>query len=154
MPILMVVQVLWIYLINKDRPGTADYQYFPVMIVVYMNVNLRPDFRFALCASLLLLVVYAGALTLGTASISTTLIGAASMGAAIYLTLNANWRMERDARYAFILGLRDRLLRQQAEVEADRDPLTGLYNRRFLRVRLDSHTALAIRLTRIMTDAA
>ena len=95
MPILMVLQVLSIYVLGRAQPGASDYQYLAVMIVVYMNVNLRPDFRFALGSSLFLCSAYIAVLTTGHAAFSTEVVGIATMLAAVHLTLVANWRLER-----------------------------------------------------------
>ena len=65
------------------------------------------------------------------------------MASAVYLSLNAAWRMERDARYAFVMRLRDRLRCEAAEAEAGRDALTGLFNRRFLAERADAFWSAA-----------
>ena len=132
MPVLMALQVLWIYALNDGEPGAADYQYLAVVIVVFMNVNLRPDFRFAFAASVGLFIVYVLVLERSQAAFPTKLIGSAIMAAAVQLTLAANLRMELDARYTFLRRLRDRLRRESAEVEAGCDPLTGLHNRRRL----------------------
>ena len=134
-PALMVAQILIIFTLNGGVPAVADYQYLAVMIVVFMNVNVRPDFRFALATTIALAAAHSLALAITDVSMATRLIGAGSMGAAGYLTLTANYRMERDARYAFIMRLQDKLRREAAEAEAERDPLTELYNRRYLHER-------------------
>ena len=134
-PILMAFQILSIYFFNKGIANAEDYQYFSVMIVVFMNVNLRPDFCFAVGASLFVFVAYTSALVAGHAAFSTVFVRTAIMAAAVYLTLVANWRMEQDARHAFLRGLQDRLHRDQAEADAGHDPLTGLFNRRYLNER-------------------
>ena len=151
MPVLMALQVLWIYALNDGEPGAADYQYQAVVIVAFMNVNLRPDFRFALAASVGLFIVYVLVLERSQAAFPTKLIGSANMAATVQLTLAANLRMELDARYTFLRRLRDRLRRESAEVEAGRDPLTGLHNRRRLDERatavwaaMDGSTSMAV----------
>ena len=133
-PAAMIGQILFVFALN-NTDAAGDYQYLAVMIVVYMNVNVRPDFRFALAASVALALIYGLVLAAGPAPLSGKLVGIASMASAAYLTLVANWRMERDGRHAFLHRLRDQLRRQVAEEEAERDALTGLFNRRSLETR-------------------
>jgi diguanylate cyclase (GGDEF)-like protein len=49
-----------------------------------------------------------------------------------YITLIANYRMERDLRRAYLYSLRDRLRHAQADAASRRDALTGLANRHHL----------------------
>ena len=49
-----------------------------------------------------------------------------------YITLVANYTMERDLRRAYLFSLRDRLRHSQAEATSKRDALTGLANRHHL----------------------
>lgn len=107
----------------------SDYRYLVITIVIHMNVNVRPDFRYALGASGLLAVLFLLVVTCGSASPAGKLIGLFSMGAGIYLRLLANRRMERDFRHSFLRRLQDQVRPWQAEHEAGRDALTGLFNR-------------------------
>jgi len=154
-PMLMVAQILAVCVLNRGTSAVVPYHQLAVMIVVYMNVNQRPDFRFALVTSLLILAGYGIFLFTQPFDVSTRFVGAGSMAAAVYLGLNATWRMERDARYTFLMRLRDRLRCEVAEAEADRDALTGLFNRRFLAERADeiwSKTEPDIAVAIIMLD--
>ena len=135
-PFLMVAQIMAVYALS-EAPAREHYQYLAVMIVVYSNVNLRLGYRFAAMTTAAMAAAYLGVLLPGAASLPERFVGAAMMASAAYLTLNANWRMERDLRHGFLRGLRDELLRKGAEAEAGRDPLTGLANRR----RLESFVA-------------
>ena len=133
-PVAMVAQILLIYLLNAG-PATEHYQYLAIMILVFMNVNQRPDVRFAAGASVMMIAMYAGALLLAGAPSAVLLVGIGSIVAATHLTLVANWRMERDARHVFLRRLQDRLRREGAEFAAGRDDLTGLANRRSFEAR-------------------
>ena len=130
-PALMVAQILAIFALN-DTQAAGDYQYLAIMIIIYMNVNVRPDFQFALAASGLLLALYVTVVICSDAHLSAKLIGCFSAAAGTYLTLTANWRMEQDSRHTFLRRLQDQLKRATAEAEAGRDALTGLFNRRHL----------------------
>lgn len=130
-PVLMAAQVIAICALNSGETA-SDYQYLAIMIVIYMNVNVRPDFRYAVRASGFLAVLFLLVVTCGSASLAGKLIGSFSMGAGVYSTLLANRRMERDFRHTFLRRLQDQVRRSQAEHEAGRDALTGLFNRRHL----------------------
>jgi PleD family two-component response regulator len=53
-----------------------------------------------------------------------------------YITLVANYTMERDLRRAYLFSLRDRLRHSLADAAAKRDSLTGLANRYHLEIEL------------------
>jgi diguanylate cyclase (GGDEF)-like protein len=53
-----------------------------------------------------------------------------------YITLVANYSMERDLRRAYLFSLRDRLRHSQADAASKRDALTGLANRHHLDIEL------------------
>ena len=53
-----------------------------------------------------------------------------------YITLVANYTMERDLRRAYLFSLRDRLRHSQADATSKRDALTGLANRHHLDIEL------------------
>ena len=130
-PVLITAQILTVYALNEGQVA-EHYQYLAIAILIYMNVNVRPAFGFAIFASLGLGLAYSATLILSGASTPSLIVGIGFMSAAIHLTLIANWRMERDGRHAFLRRLLDRLRRQEAEAEANRDALTGLSNRRLL----------------------
>ncbi len=130
-PFMMVVQILFIYSLNRN--GAADhYQYLTVMVVIYMNVNQRFGFRLAVGSTLVLIATYLAVLLPGQSAFEVKFIGTSLMLSAAYLSLLANWRMERDVRFAFLRRLWDQLRREGAEEIAKRDALTGLANRRYL----------------------
>jgi diguanylate cyclase (GGDEF)-like protein len=130
-PLLMVLQIMTIYSLNTNE-ASDHYQYLAIMVVVYMNVNQRLGSRFAIATTLTLTSTYLVFILAGHSPLHVQLVGASSMAAAGYLTLMANMRMERDVRHAFLRRLKDQLLREAAQSEANRDALTGLWNRRHL----------------------
>lgn len=130
-PALIVGQIMLIYSLNSG-PLAAHYQYLAVLIVVFMNVNQRLGYRFAVATTIALAAMYVAVLLPGPAPLAAKFIGASSMAAVCYLTLLGNLRMERELRHSFLMRLRDRLYREGAEDAANRDPLTGISNRRHL----------------------
>lgn len=130
-PTLIVGQIMLIYALNSG-PAAEHYQYLAILIVVFMNVNQRLGHRFALATTVALAALYLAVLLPGPAPLATKFIGASAMAAVCYLTLLGNLRMERELRFSFLMRLRDRLYREGAEDAANRDPLTGISNRRHL----------------------
>lgn len=131
-PVLMVAQIMYIYLLNRGELASDHYQYLAIMIVIYLNVNQRFGYKLAVASTLLLMALYLGALLPGHSAFTVKFIGTAMMISTAYLSLLANRRMERDVRHAFLRRLQDQLRREGAEAIAKRDPLTGLANRRYL----------------------
>ncbi|MCC2098989.1 MAG: GGDEF domain-containing protein [Hyphomicrobiales bacterium] len=130
-PLLMVVQIMFVYFLNKGSEA-EHYQYLAVMIVIYMNVNQRFGFRWAVASTMVLAATYLGVLLPSGAGFDAKFIGTSLMVSGSYLSLMANRRMEQDVRYNFLRRLKDQLLRESAEEVSMRDPLTGLTNRRQL----------------------
>jgi diguanylate cyclase (GGDEF)-like protein len=79
------------------------------------------------------LVLLTGGITLAAACLSSAISAASA-----YTTLAANRVLERDERRNYLHRLRDRLRHEKTEMEARRDPLTGLANRRELQQRMES----------------
>ncbi len=131
-PFMMIAQIMYIYRLNQGEAAADHYQYLAIMIVVYMNMNQRYGFRVAVASTALLASTYLAVLLPGTSPFAVKFTGVALMLSAAYLSLMANQRMERDVRHAFLRRLRDQLGREAAEEVANRDPLTGLANRRHL----------------------
>ncbi len=135
-PLLIVAQIMLIYSLNRGQ-GADHYQYLAVMVVIYMNVNQSAAFRVfgyrqATRSTILVAATYSGVLLFGHSPHIVKLLGISFMAGSAYLSLMANFRMERDLRNSFLRQLQDRLHRQSAEKVASHDPLTGLANRRQL----------------------
>ena len=118
--------------------------YAPVVVagvtalMVYNAVGIQLRFGYALAAMVVIVAAYVMALLsqpgISAVELRSLVIIAVAIGA--YLML-ANWRLERAARRAYLLMLRERLQRQDLSLRnleldelARRDPLTGLANRR------------------------
>lgn len=135
-PLMFVIQIMLIFSINSSS-AASQYQYLSIMILVYMNVDMRLSFRTAAGSSFILTGIYLGFLLPGpTTPMATKIVGGTSIFIAASLTLIANWRLERDTRYAFIRRLYDQTQREKAEEFANRDALTGLANRHYLDTRI------------------
>ena len=130
-PIVMVMQILTIYVVSHGE-NAEHYQYLAIPIIVYMNVFLRPEKRFARAASIFITFIYAVAAFVSEASHVVTMFSMYGMIAVAYLTLSANARMERDTRHAFLRHLQDSHSKSQFQEAANKDALTGLSNRRHL----------------------
>lgn len=127
--VLIVLYVLMVF-ISSDVSARDHCHYLAVAVIIDMNINARPAFPTARATSIGLYLLYALALVFGNATPAACAIGMSLMAAAVYVSLVANFRMSSDSRRAFLRRLLDQLLREEAEQEAGRDPLTGLANRR------------------------
>lgn len=129
MPLAMAAQLLFIFYLNRGVDNAEHYQYAISGILTYANVNQKPPFRFALVSTLILVAGYCGVLVAAHTDFPALLVGMSLMSGVGYVTLVANYRMERDARYAFLRRTHDRLEYEISEHAATHDPLTGLANR-------------------------
>lgn len=135
-PIAMVAQISAIAMLNEARLS-EHYQYISIMILVFMNISYKLEHRHTIIATGILTAIYLVTLVYSGVSPQIFAIASTMTAAAAYLTLSAHRRMERDARYSFLRRMQDLLSRREAEVEAGRDPLTGLSNRRSLDARIE-----------------
>ena len=132
----MAGQVLTVAAVSHTAIA-QHYQYLAVMILVFMNIIYKLEHRHTVMASGAFSAIYLGGLAIDSVAGPVYVIAATLTGAATYLTLNAHRRMERDARHSFLRRLQDSLRRSEAEIEASRDPLTGLFNRRRLEEKVE-----------------
>ncbi|CAN0553424.1 unnamed protein product, partial [Laminaria digitata] len=130
-PFMMVAQIMYIYA-QSTGIGADQYQYLAVMTIIYMNINLHFSFGLAMASTLLLVTTYLAVLLTGHSPVEVKFTGTCMMGAAAYLTLMANRRMEQDLRFGFLRRLQDQLRREAAEKVSKQDAMTGLANRRML----------------------
>lgn len=134
--VLITIHLMTICLLNNGQVA-SQYQYWIIFSVLCPTIVQRLDFRFAvLSISVTACIFIAGTLLM------TGGMGAKSNGIVILLTasgaaLYANYRMEWEIRLNFLLRLQGQFQLQASEQEANRDPLTGLANRRHY----DEHVA-------------
>jgi len=129
-PLLIILQID-LGFASTASAGAAHYQYVVIPTLLYTNVSLhRLQFRFARVVTAAILLVHC-ALVLSANYISTAVATIIIIQIAIcaYITLVANYTMERDLRRSYLFSLRDRLRHAEADAASRRDPLTGLANR-------------------------
>jgi diguanylate cyclase (GGDEF)-like protein len=137
LPLAIIFQIDYGFAITTSEYA-AHYQYVVIPTLLYTNVSLhRLTFPFALAVTGVIVVVHS-ALVLSSANVSTAvgIIVLAQLLACAYITIIANYTMERDLRRAYLYSLRDRLRHAEADATSRRDALTGLANRRHLDVEL------------------
>jgi diguanylate cyclase (GGDEF)-like protein len=138
LPFLIAWQILFAYA-RSDSPGAVHYQSLVVLPILYANAVQRLPNRLASSVSIVIVSMHAGLVLLtGEITIAAACLSSAISAASAYTTLAANRLLERDERRNYLHRLRDRLQHEKTEIEARRDPLTGLANRRELQQRLDS----------------
>ncbi|NVN88709.1 MAG: diguanylate cyclase [Rhodopseudomonas sp.] len=132
-PVLIILQIDAGFAVTTSD-SAAHYQYVVIPTILYTNVSLhRLAFRFARIVTAIILLCHT-ALVL---SVSYLPGGVAAMilvqiAICAYITLVANFTMERDLRRAYLYALRDRLRHAEADAAARHDTLTGLANRHHL----------------------
>ena len=129
-PLLIILQIDLDFSVTTSE-SAAHYQYVVIPTLLYTNVSIhRLEFRFARVVSGAILVLHTG-LVLSASYISPAVAATIIVQILIcaYITLVANYTMERDLRRAYLFSLRDRLRHAEADAASRRDPLTGLANR-------------------------
>ncbi|MGL9623009.1 diguanylate cyclase [Bradyrhizobium sp. U531] len=145
-PLLIILQIDLGFSVTTSA-SAAHYQYVVIPTLLYTNVSIhRLEFRFARAVSGAILVLHT-ALVLWASYISTAVAATIIVQILIcaYITLVANYTMERDLRRAYLFSLRDRLRHAEADAASRRDPLTGLANR----LRLEGELAKLWSLTEL-----
>jgi diguanylate cyclase (GGDEF)-like protein len=129
-PLLIIVQIDISFAFTTNA-AAAHYQYVVIPALLYTNVSLhRLQFVFARAVTVVILALHL-AIVLSVNYISVPVAATVIVQIAIcaYITLVANYTMERDLRRAYLFSLRDRLRHADADAASRRDPLTGLANR-------------------------
>ena len=135
--VVVTASILW--LTAASQSPTHVYRHVGVILVVlFANVVLRIRFWYATATSLASLALYAATVMqmqeLPQVGRMTAIVLLANIA---LFTLMANHALERDTRREFLFRQQDRLRRDELEKMANRDPLTGLGNRRHLNQTLD-----------------
>ncbi|WP_025031922.1 diguanylate cyclase [Bradyrhizobium sp. DOA9] len=129
-PLLIIMQIDLCFAFTNS-PGAAHYQYVVIPTLLYTNVSLhRLRFASARAVTALIVAIHVS-LVLWVDYISSAVAAIIVIQVIIcaYITLVANYTMERDLRRSYLFSLRDRLLHAEADAASRRDPLTGLANR-------------------------
>lgn len=129
-PLLIILQIDYGFASTTSETA-AHYQYVVIPTLLYANVSLhRLAFPFARAVTATIVICHA-ALVLTVPYLSgvvATMIMVQLLVCA-YITLVANYQMERDLRRAYLYSLRDRMRHAEADAASRRDALTGLANR-------------------------
>jgi diguanylate cyclase (GGDEF)-like protein len=136
-PLFIVLQIDYGFASTASE-NAAHYQYVIIPTLLYANVSLhRLAFPFARAVTAAAVICHA-TVVLSANYIAGPVAAMILVQIAIcaYITLVANYTMERDLRRAYLFSLRDRLRHSQADSASKRDALTGLANRHHLDVEL------------------
>jgi diguanylate cyclase (GGDEF)-like protein len=137
-PLFIILQIDYGFA-STTSESAAHYQYVIIPTLLYANVSLhRLAFPFARAVTAAVVICHAAVV------LSANYIGGpvaamilVQISICAYITLVANYTMERDLRRAYLFSLRDRLRHSLADAASKRDALTGLANRRHLDIELD-----------------
>jgi diguanylate cyclase (GGDEF)-like protein len=136
-PLLIILQIDFGFA-STTSESAAHYQYVIIPTLLYANVSLhRLAFPFARAVTAAVVICHA-AVVLSASYIAGPVAAMILVQIAVcaYITLIANYTMERDLRRAYLFSLRDRLRHSQADAASRRDALTGLANRHHLDIEL------------------
>ena len=136
-PLFIILQIDYGFASTMSE-NAAHYQYVIIPTLLYANVSLhRLAFPFARAVTAAGVICHA-AVVLSANYIASPVAAMILVQIAIcaYITLVANYTMERDLRRAYLFSLRDRLRHLQADTASKRDALTGLANRHHLDIEL------------------
>jgi diguanylate cyclase (GGDEF)-like protein len=136
-PLFIILQIDYGFA-STTSESAAHYQYVIIPTLLYANVSLhRLAFPFARAVTTAVVICHA-AVVLSVNYIGGPVSAMILVQIAIcaYITLVANYTMERDLRRAYLFSLRDRLRHLQADAASKRDALTGLANRHHLDIEL------------------
>lgn len=132
-PLVIILQIHYGFAATTSEYA-AHYQYVVIPTLLYANVSFhRLAFPFALSVTGIIVLCHATLVLLtGHMSGPTAIMVIVHLVVCAYITLIANYQMERDLRRAYLYSLRDRLRHAEADAASRRDALTGLANRRHL----------------------
>lgn len=136
--LLSLIAVVLVYQ-SSEMPDAVFFRYSPVMTVLFINVVISVRFRFAVFASVFIVlcnIVDLFYLAHATSDLK-ILIGSCILWTCLF-TLLANYRLEKQQRRAYLLNARDRLRVERVRHLAHHDGLTGLSNRMLLHERIGS----------------
>jgi diguanylate cyclase (GGDEF)-like protein len=130
-PLAIILQIGYGFATTTSEYA-AHYQYVVIPTLCYTNVSLhRLTFRFALAATSLIVIAHS-ILVLAKLPTHIAVMVFVLLVVCGYITLIANFQMERDLRRSYLYALRDRLRHAEADAASRRDSLTGLANRHHL----------------------
>lgn len=138
LPIAMFLQIDYCFALTKSEYA-AHYQYVVIPLLLYTNVSIhRLVFPQARAVTTAIVVSHSALVLAMGLPLPITGMILVQLVACAYITLVANYQMERDLRKAYLYSLRERLRHAQADAASRRDALTGLANRHHLHAVLES----------------
>ena len=132
-PLAIILQIDTGFALTTSA-AAAHYQYVVIPTLCYINVSLhRLTFSFALAVSAIVVAAHAIlVLTSGLLPADVAIMVFVLLLVCGYITLVANFQMQRELRKSYLYSLRDRLRHAEADAASRRDALTGLANRHHL----------------------
>jgi diguanylate cyclase (GGDEF)-like protein len=156
--VLASLSVTYLFVISNSANATY---YHPglALVLMYGNVVVRLRFRFALVASVVTIAAYIVTQAVhGTLALDVGVLYVTYLAATAIFTLIANYTIERDQRFEYLVSLRERCRRvaltavnTKLSELSRRDPLTGIANRRFFEETLAREIKRAQRYGRQLT---
>jgi diguanylate cyclase (GGDEF)-like protein len=138
-PLFIILQIDYGFA-STTSENAAHYQYVIIPTLLYANVSLhRLPFSFARAVTAAVVICHAAVIL--SANYITGPVAAmilVQIAICAYITLVANYTMERDLKRAYLFSLRDRLRHSHADAASRHDALTGLANRYHLDIELRS----------------
>ena len=137
LPVAMFLQIDYGFASTASEYA-AHYQYVVIVLLLYTNISIhRLVFPLARVVTTTIVLVHAALVLAKGLPIPVTAMILVQLVACAYITLVANYQMERDLRKAYLYSLRERLRHAQADAASRRDALTGLANRHHLDIELE-----------------
>jgi diguanylate cyclase (GGDEF)-like protein len=136
-PLFIIFQILLVFCASRS-PHAEHYQYFVLLAILYSVANQRLPYAYAGAISGCAVVCHAVAvIASGNMPLPVGLVASAMVAGGAYLTVVANFYLERDFRRSYLHTLLDRLRLEQSNAASRHDALTGLANRRLLSERFE-----------------
>jgi diguanylate cyclase (GGDEF)-like protein len=130
--VLGTAAILGLMLLSNSPLRSSEHNSV-VLVILFATFVQRIRFPYVVTAGLVSFVLYASALAaLATHEPQRAPVAIAVFAVAVLFSLIGCYNLEYEQRMSYLLGLRDRLRSQELELISQRDPLTGLGNRRAL----------------------
>jgi diguanylate cyclase (GGDEF)-like protein len=123
---------LYLTLLANGPDAPARHQSI-ILVLLFVTMIQRVRFYWSVIACLACFAIYAyGIGHLNAYHLETAVTANLFFGCAVMFSLFASYVLEKESRMNYVLSLRGRLQRRELDLKSQRDPLTGLRNRRSL----------------------
>jgi diguanylate cyclase (GGDEF)-like protein len=123
---------LYLTLLANGPDAPARHQSI-ILVLLFVTMIQRVRFYWSVFACLACFAIYAyGVAYLGQYSLQSAVTANLFFACAVMFSLFASYALEKESRMNYLLSLRGRLQRRELDLKSQRDPLTGLRNRRSL----------------------